>query len=127
MRRQYDLEVKADPAEVRRARVRTSRQLERWGLHELVDVAGLLVTEIVGNAVLHTGAPARLRLVSDGQLHVEVFDRSPHLPALREADPEEPGGWGLELVDALASEWGWTPQEDGKSVWCLLPVPTTAS
>lgn len=33
------------------------------------------------------------------------------------------GGRGLLLVDALAAEWGVSPQSDGKAVWVRTPAP----
>jgi hypothetical protein len=42
---------------------------------------------------------------------------------LHPATPHSTRGWGLRLVDALAS-WGWTSHPDGKTVWASLPHPT---
>ncbi len=33
------------------------------------------------------------------------------------------GGRGLQLVNALAAEWGVSPRADGKAVWAAFPLP----
>lgn len=85
-----------------------------------MDVAELLVGELVANAVLHTGAPARLLVTYDGAVRVEVTDASARPPVLLPAGLDDTAGRGLRLVDALASGWGWQPGEDGKTVWAEL-------
>lgn len=72
---------------------------------------------------MYVEAPARLRLVYDGALRIEVADASPEPPEVCGVGSEEECGRGLELVGALADGWGWTPCEGGKLVWCRLAVP----
>ena len=69
---------------VSQARAFTRRTLEGWGAGELVDSASLIVSELVTNAVVHTGTPARLALWLQGHdLRVEVEDQHPEqIPAL---------------------------------------------
>lgn len=118
--RAYELELQLERAEAVRARTRTREQLLAWELGELAEVAELLVTELVANAVVHAAAPARLRLVYDGELGLEVTDGSASPPALRCAEPEDESGRGLELVEALADRWGFESRKGGKTVWCWL-------
>lgn len=86
---------------------------------ELLGVTQLLVTEIVTNALRHGWGPVTLRLLP-GQtgLRVEVVDGGVGLPRQRTASEQDTGGRGLQIVDALASDWGVIPApEGGKTVW----------
>ncbi len=91
---------------------------------ETVDIARLLVTELVSNAVLHGSGTVLLAVVRDGSgVRVEVFDESPTPPAVVNADLLLEHGAGLRLVDALASSWGTSARGDaqpGKMVWFAL-------
>ncbi len=110
-----------DPAEVSHARHMLAEELVRWGFTE-DDVAVLLVSELVTNALVHGTPPVALhaRRTSDG-LRVEVYDRAAATqPVVRDTPLDVPGGQGLRLVEALASRWGWTPADGGKSVWFEL-------
>jgi anti-sigma regulatory factor (Ser/Thr protein kinase) len=76
------------------------------------DVAVLLVSEILGNSVRHSGSGAPGETVTvavmagDGIVRVEVTDRSgPGVPQLRQAGRDADGGRGLGLVAGLAARW----------------------
>lgn len=101
---------------------RLSRRLVRemlvlWHAEDLADVAELLTSELVANVVMHAMTTVAVDLDwDDPTLRVEVRDGSPILPAIpKEARLE--GGRGLQIVAALAREWGVTPLADGKAVW----------
>ena len=99
---------------------RTARGVIRDALpaadQELLDSIQLLVSELVTNAVLHTSSAPRLDVhVGRSNIRVEVFDDDATPPQVRER--AGPGGWGLQLVERLASRWGTTAQPDGKVVW----------
>jgi anti-sigma regulatory factor (Ser/Thr protein kinase) len=86
------------------------------------DVAMLVVTELVTNAVLHarTEFTVTVQRVRRGVL-LRVGDHAPE----RAAAPDLPGlpesGRGLVLVDLLATAWGVTADGvGGKAVWALL-------
>jgi anti-sigma regulatory factor (Ser/Thr protein kinase) len=144
---QVQLEVRPDPAEVGRARTWARSRLARSGIEPdepLAETLILLISELVTNAVVHTGCPAVLRmLLPDADaaasvpgtaagaveasalraggaetVRVEVADRSLRPPMPRHAQGEETNGRGLELVDGLADRWGWRAEGAGKSVWC---------
>jgi len=81
--------------------------------HPCGDDAELLVSEIFGNSVRHSGSGAAGETVTvavragDGMVRVEVTDRAgPGMPELRHAGRDAEGGRGLQLVAALAARWG---------------------
>jgi len=98
--------------------------LEGWGCAGLLDTATLLVSEAVGNAVLHAGSEVQLTLrLGAERLRVEVTDRSTVVPHRREAADSDLGGRGSGLIELLADAWGITGRPDGKTVWFDLAVP----
>lgn len=124
------LEIRPDPAEVGRARRWARSRLAGSGIgadEPLAETLILLVSELVTNAVVHTGCPAVLRLSlpgvlgeSLGTVRLEVADSSARPPVPRHAEGDETNGRGLELVDGLADRWGWNAEGVGKSIWCEL-------
>jgi anti-sigma regulatory factor (Ser/Thr protein kinase) len=94
---------------------RARRALQRLALPTpLADEADLLVSEVVTNSIRHAGlGPADLiHLTADWtgtRLRVHVRDHIAH-PAVVSGSirptPEAESGWGLYLVDRLASRWG---------------------
>lgn len=86
---------------------------------DLLHDVELLVSELITNAILHTGSEPQLEIqMRRGGLRVEVFDDDDTLPAPRRADDGGPGGRGLHLVDTIASRWGAEPTPGGgKVVW----------
>ncbi len=117
----------ADPGAVRDARAAVRGQLHDWKLASLDDVAALLVSELVTNALRHATGPIGVRLVrsarSPGALLVEVSDPLPDLPRERAARPDDETGRGLQLVANSSRRWGTRPGEKGKTVWFELAVP----
>ena len=84
----------------------------------LVDLASLLVSELVGNAVLHATPPATLTCTCrDHGLRLEVTDSSPAPPSMGQAALSDTGGRGMRLVAALSSRWGVEMTPQGKLVW----------
>jgi anti-sigma regulatory factor (Ser/Thr protein kinase) len=91
----------------------------------LLDLVGLLTSELVTNAVVHGRRPVELRLADDGdQITIEISDGDPHpLPGEAGRPPNtQQDGRGLLIVDNLADRWGCrlrrTPP--GKTVWFQL-------
>lgn len=127
------LAVQADPAEVARARRWVRARLQGHGLAPDAPIAEtlvLVVSELVTNAVVHTGCPAVLRLsmpvagpgpdLGCRLVRVEVADASRTAPAPRHAAGDATNGRGLELVELLCDRWGWYPDGSGKRVWCEI-------
>ncbi|WP_372728275.1 SpoIIE family protein phosphatase [Nocardioides sp.] len=86
-----------------------------------VDSTLHLVSELVSNAVRQGDGPIRIRLeLAERSLRVEVFDHGHRMPRLTTPGPDSTGGRGLQLVDALAEQWGVRTELDGKTVWALL-------
>jgi anti-sigma regulatory factor (Ser/Thr protein kinase) len=125
---EYCLYIPNDPRAVTVSRRTLRLILTMHGLIRLVDVAELLATELVSNAVRHTKGPAALRVRwSAGVLRIGAWDADPAppeppVPLEQAVDREE--GRGLALVKACADLWGWQPLarqgNRGKVVWCEL-------
>jgi anti-sigma regulatory factor (Ser/Thr protein kinase) len=122
---QVQLEVGPDPAEVGRARRWARSRLVGSGIgadEPVAETLILLISELVTNAVVHTGCPAVLRMLFPmapaAPVRVEVADASLAPPSPRHASRDETGGRGLELVDGLADRWGWHQEGPGKQIWC---------
>ena len=105
------------------ARAFTRRRLGEWGLTALTEVAELLVSELVTNALTHTDHALKMRLLYDRMLTVEVADSDARTPIQRGPTDFEEGGRGIRLVDRLAHRWGSRITKHGKVVWFELELP----
>jgi anti-sigma regulatory factor (Ser/Thr protein kinase) len=111
------------PLDVGRARQALAARLRQWGvIGDGAEVAILLTSELVTNAVRHSCGPIEVqaRFCSARVLRVEVCDTG-HAP-IAAATPavDDVGGRGLYLVDALADAWGTEHHGTGKRVWFEL-------
>jgi anti-sigma regulatory factor (Ser/Thr protein kinase) len=114
--------LSADPEQVAEARRLVASYLHDRGEDD-GEVAVLLVSELVTNAILYGRAPLELRAHTEGSaLRVEVRDQEPTSPPVLRGDVDlaEVGGRGLQLVDTLADRWGWAAEDHGKVVWFEL-------
>jgi anti-sigma regulatory factor (Ser/Thr protein kinase) len=118
------------------ARLHARAVLTEWGLAGLAEAAELIVSELVTNAVrASTGKDGKprydgasmpvvvLRMASDRiRLLIEVWDAIPGAPAAAHPGPEDEGGRGLMLVEAMCDRWRWqtVPNWPGKVVWAEL-------
>ncbi|MEV7204112.1 SpoIIE family protein phosphatase [Streptomyces griseoluteus] len=107
------------------ARACCERHLREWGLGEDVRFNGqLIVSEFAGNAVRHGSPPARLRLIFDQALTIEVSDTGGNAPLLRHAQEGDEGGRGLFIVSQLADRWGTRYETGGgKTIWAEVDTP----
>ncbi|WP_055489275.1 SpoIIE family protein phosphatase [Streptomyces sp. TP-A0356] len=116
------------PEAVRHARRFTRRTLRAWGMTEGLDTVLLVVSELVTNALVHTGGQVRLDLtLLNHRLRVAVADASPRTPVQPTSIGwEATGGRGILLVEAMSTAWGTLPVSGGKQVWAdivLEPSP----
>lgn len=131
------------------ARRLAGERIAAWKLYAIKDIAELLVSELVTNAIKVMGGlepdvwkryeaeplsisyeemaalrSIRLRLSSDRtSLLIEVWDSSDEPPVMSLADQDCESGRGLFLVDQLAKQWSfYISPGGGKVVWCELVV-----
>ena len=99
------------------------------------DGAQLLVTELVSNSIRHAAlrADQRIRIWaawSGRRLKVVVRDRDEGQPARVAGsirpDPGAESGWGLFIVNQLASRWG-TINDGGAGYWFELDASAPRS
>lgn len=121
-----DLHVSPRPSSLAAVR----RSLEALAIPpELMDDAKLLVTELVGNSIKHSSREGdeEIRIIAEWtgtRLRVSVRDRPrTHSPpsvaaTIRPAAGAE-SGWGLFIVDRIASRWG----TDEMGYWFELDRP----
>jgi anti-sigma regulatory factor (Ser/Thr protein kinase) len=93
----------------------------------VADVAVLLASEIVTNAVMHSnscwaGGTVRLVMIEIGDgVRVEVSDDGSDLSSpVVKSDIYASDGHGLFLVQSLARQWGYVRDEIGTTVWFWL-------
>ncbi|MFI9771652.1 ATP-binding protein [Streptomyces sp. NPDC052415] len=89
---------------------------------EVADDLVLIVSELVGNAVLHADAPYALTLsLERGRAGIAVSDGAADLSGShRDALRKEPGGRGLKIVRALGADLFVSPGGRGKQVIAVL-------
>ncbi len=116
------------PASAGQARRFVESVLEDGDLDHLAYPATMLVSELVANAVLHTGTAIEVVVCPEPDaVRVEVHDGSPQLPIRKHYSNMSGTGRGLLLVERMASEWGSDRTAEGKMVWFELDgrsVPT---
>jgi anti-sigma regulatory factor (Ser/Thr protein kinase) len=93
-----------------------------WSL----DDGRLVASELVGNAVRHSGCRDGHRLQIAVRLRNERLLISVHDPGLSGQaarptgeDSLAPGGWGLRIIEELTEAWG-AERPDGYRVWAEL-------
>jgi anti-sigma regulatory factor (Ser/Thr protein kinase) len=115
------LDLLPEPRSATRARELVREHLDSVAPAEAVEVAALVVTELVTNAVLHARTAIALSVdVEPGRIRLRVADESDVVPARRSYAPEAATGRGLALVDRLATAWGVEPSPRGKTVWAEI-------
>ncbi|EGG46104.1 MULTISPECIES: ATP-binding protein [Streptomyces] len=122
------------PAGVGQARHRMRAQLRRGGVSEaVIDDAVLILSELLSNACRH-GRPlgdalagdgdvrAAWRVEPSGRLTVEVTDGGgPTRPVPATPSVTARGGRGLNIITALAQDWGVRDDVHGEvTVWVVL-------
>jgi Histidine kinase-like ATPase domain len=119
---------------VKAARDFAGATLCRWGMAGLGNDVGVVVSELLTNALRHalprpagfaTAAPIRIGLLHPGPCVLcAVADPSNEVPVIREPDHLAESGRGLHVIASLSERWGWTaPSRNGKLVWATFPIP----
>jgi anti-sigma regulatory factor (Ser/Thr protein kinase) len=117
----------AESANVPAARRMVRDYLRENGRSELAENAELLVSELVGNVVLHVGGTVAVRAhAADDEVLIEVSDDSPVPPVLRAFSSTASTGRGMRLVHSLAAEHGVRARTTGKTIWARVTVATLA-
>ena len=112
----------AGPAAAAQARSQVRAAIRAWEAAVDEDVAVLLASELVTNAITHeTNKTVTLVITCPrGQLRVDVHDTSYRLPVVLEAPIDAEAGRGLMLVATLSDEWGFYRTPAGKAVYFTL-------
>jgi anti-sigma regulatory factor (Ser/Thr protein kinase) len=111
------------PADVREVRHRILDWARATGLPgELTEVLVLAGSELATNAVRHARTAFELTIEHvDGTLELQVFDADTRLPQLAGTDDDAVSGRGIQIVSAIADDWGSGTEErdgvTGKVVW----------
>lgn len=88
----------------------------------VVDDAELVVGELVVNAIQADASSVDLQLeVHYDRIEIAVTDDGTGRPTLRVAASDDPSGRGLQIVAAVAADWGATVDADGRTVvWATM-------
>jgi serine/threonine-protein kinase RsbW len=113
------VELNPKPASARQARVFTAGVLGDEGVEaSVIEMAVLLVSELVTNATVHARSKVRVTVHVDSHwVRVEVDDEGPGEPQLRRSMPSQLKGRGLAVVDRLSTHWGTDRHQGHKTVW----------
>jgi anti-sigma regulatory factor (Ser/Thr protein kinase) len=118
------------PSSVGMARGQLSTELRSRGIFPAtVGDAALVVSELLSNAILHArplpGSRVRVSWgLRPAQIELAVGDGgSETLPRAFHPSLSSIGGRGLAIVEHLCSSWGVRSDDQGTTVWAVLPVP----
>jgi two-component sensor histidine kinase len=119
-----ELRLEGSPEAARLARAQVDQLRDRLEPDVLEDLM-LLVTELVTNSVRHgSPGPAGVGVVlgvTESSVRLEVTDAGRGFSPGSEEDLSDPSsGWGLYLVDRLATSWGTEAAGEGTRVWLEL-------
>ncbi|MEU1667945.1 ATP-binding protein [Streptomyces sparsogenes] len=121
----YSETMVCEAASAIRARRLVQAACTAWALPDLATPAALIVSELVTNAVVHSGCRCLRVTVSRPGPHwvrVAVTDKSPVLPTPRAVEADDENGRGLAIVEAVSDRWGTDRLPWGKRVWAELRV-----
>ena len=115
----------AAPAAAAEARRRVRAAVGAWDVCVDPDVAVLLTSDLVTNAIRHqAGGTVTLAVdCSGGELRVEVHGASRSGPAQADSRAGGETGPGLILVATLSDQWGSYRTPDGEAVYFTLAFP----
>jgi serine phosphatase RsbU (regulator of sigma subunit)/anti-sigma regulatory factor (Ser/Thr protein kinase) len=124
-------ELPADSTASPLARRTLARWLAAWQVdEEVTETAALCLSELVTNAIIHSGTSPRVTAqLDDERLLVAVADGGHRGTARLSEDhvPTDISGRGLLLVDALSTAWSAEHSADGTTVWFELDTHRSAA
>jgi anti-sigma regulatory factor (Ser/Thr protein kinase) len=125
----FRVRLTAGPAAAAQARSQVRAAICAWEVPVDPNVAILLTSELVTNAVMNEANPTVMLDVacSSGRLRVDVHDTSRAMPAPAEALADAESGRGLIIVGALADEWVFYATPGGKAVYFALAFQSGGS
>lgn len=90
---------------------------------ERVDLAKLVVSELVTNAHKYAPGPCLLDLeIRDGAVEVSVWDTDPTLPVAQSPDPGRVGQHGLEIVIGACRSFEMRREPVGKRITAAIAL-----
>jgi hypothetical protein len=118
------------------ARAHLRNTLAEWGMSTYEEVAELLASELMTNALVASTDSDGEPIYVNGRMAViifrmlgyrdalvlEVWDMMPSAPEVRQAGADDEHGRGMFLVETLAYQWGRkvAPDWPGKCVWAEI-------
>ncbi|HET7017120.1 MAG TPA: ATP-binding protein [Streptosporangiaceae bacterium] len=121
--------MRPEPFQVSRVREQARQALPAWGLAEHAELAELIISELVTNAIVHGTGLIEVGLsYEDGSLRVHVHDQGDRRPIRRHPDGDWEDGRGLALIDGLIEQYGGSrgvlgdSDRIGKTVYVTLPL-----
>lgn len=119
VKRQY---YAADDHAPHDARLHVRAMLGTWDLRHLADAVQVVASELVTNAIQHSGgADVMFWLTQTGtSVIVNAWDPNPAPPVTVEVGEFGEHGRGLALVAALSASMGCFPLRGGKTVWAEI-------
>jgi len=118
--------LNAVPAAASEARRQIQAYIYAWDVAVDPQIATLLTSELVTNAIRHAAGEHVLLVMTSGsgQLRVDVHDTSTCGPVPVDAPAEAETGRGLMLVDSMSADWGFYWTVAGKAVYFTLTSPS---
>lgn len=94
---------------------------------DVVDDLVVILSELVSNAILHSGGrKVTIQVASRNEEFVRavVSDGTEKRPVVRHPTDDSEQGRGLQLVEWIAKDrgGGWGVSTDGTVTWCCLPL-----
>lgn len=125
-----DLELPPERRSVAAARGFIADTLSHWHREQAADVATLLTSELVTNAVVHAQTDIIVSISSpkpppdadDDRIRIEIRDHDVRMPAPSPGTGLSARGRGLTIVDSLATAWGMERRRATKTVWFEIPA-----
>lgn len=104
------------------ARLHVRARLGTWRLQHLSETLELLASELVTNAIRHSGGRDVMMWLTqtDTSVTVHVADPNPVPPIRRDAGDLDEAGRGLAIVEMLSDRTGCYPFRSGKVVYCEI-------